>query len=398
MATKTVVCPECDSPLAPGRFSCSVCGALVASVATVSRSFAPGAEPMAHAVVAEAVPLPEEPAASIPDAVAPVATAPAPVRKPRLPSAPSRRPKAPPAADMTNGANGTNGSAPTGPPLMPVAPPAPMSWVLAEPTHAEPAHAEPARVEPADDAPPQVSTQRSAAPAGSAAPAVQATAAVPTWPDRPVWPPVRTIDAVAAPVEPAASRVPAGAYLPPSAVLPPAEALPLPGTARPNQPANGKNPADGTSTSTSWRLRLGEDAGPLGLPTDLPTRVVMLGAGLALLGFLMPWADIVIGSGVMDGYVARWGLAGPGHPIVLILVAGLFGLALIADRLARWARLGLPSVGLAGLLIGLAWPYLAGPFDASVGVYVVAVGAIVMIAGGLLDRIGSRHAEPAASV
>ena len=44
MATKTVVCPECDSPLAPGRFSCSVCGALVASVATVSRSFAPAAD------------------------------------------------------------------------------------------------------------------------------------------------------------------------------------------------------------------------------------------------------------------------------------------------------------------------------------------------------------------
>jgi hypothetical protein len=289
---------------------------------------------------------------------------------------------------MTNGANGTNGSAPSEPPLMPVAPQAPMSWVLAEPAHVEPAHVEP----------PQVSPQRSAAPAAPAAPTAQAAAAVPTWPDRPVWPPVRTIDAVAAPVEPATSRVPAGAYLPPSAVLPPAETLPLPGTARPNQSANGKNPADGTTTSTSWRLRFGEDAGPLGLPTDLPTRVVMLGAGLALLGFLMPWADIVIGSGTMDGYVARWGLAGPGHPIVLILVAGLFGLALIADRLPRWARLGLPSVGLAGLLIGLAWPYLAGPFDASVGVYVVAVGALVMIAGGLLDRIASRHAEPAASV
>jgi hypothetical protein len=180
-------------------------------------------------------------------------------------------------------------------------------------------------------------------------------------------------------------------------VLPPAEALPLPGTARTDDPANGKS--DGwASVSASWRRRLGEDAGPLSLPADLPTRVVMLGAGLALLGFLMPWADIVIGSGVMDGYVAKWGLAGPGHPLILLIVAGLFGLALIADRLPPWARLGLPSIGLAGLLIGLAWPYLLGPFDASVGVYVVAVGAILMIAGGLLERITSRHAEPAASV
>ena len=37
MATRTVVCPNCDTPLAPGRFSCSSCGALVASVASASR-------------------------------------------------------------------------------------------------------------------------------------------------------------------------------------------------------------------------------------------------------------------------------------------------------------------------------------------------------------------------
>ncbi len=380
MATKIVVCPECDSPLAPGRFSCSECGALVASVATVSRSFAPVAEPVAQPVAAEVA----ASAAPVPSAAAPVATAPAPVRKPRLPSTPSRRPKVTPAAGMTNG---SNDSAPGGLPPMPVAPQEPMSWVLAEP-----AGPEPARAQVAGDAPPRFSPEQ------SPVPSVPGVPAVPTWPDRPIWPPVRTIDAVAAPVEPAAHRVPAGAYLPPSAVLPPAEALPLPGTAHTDGSAKGKSADGGPSLSTSWRLRFGEDAGPLGLPADLPTRVVMLGAGLALLGFLMPWADIVIGSGVMDGYVAKWGLAGPGHPIILVLVAGLFGLALIVERLPRWMRLGLPSIGLACLLIGLAWPYLAGPFDASVGVYVVAVGALVMIAGGLLDRISTRHAEPAASV
>ncbi len=145
-------------------------------------------------------------------------------------------------------------------------------------------------------------------------------------------------------------------------------------------------------------MRLGEGAGPLGLPIDVATRIVLLGAGISLLGFLLPWADIVIGSGVMDGYVAQWGLAGPGHPIVLLLVAALFGMTLMIERLPRWARLGLPSIGLACLLIGLAWPYLAGPFDAAIGVYVVAVGALVMIAGGLLDRIAARHVEPATSV
>ena len=32
MATKTVVCPECGSEAAPGRFACPECGALLASV------------------------------------------------------------------------------------------------------------------------------------------------------------------------------------------------------------------------------------------------------------------------------------------------------------------------------------------------------------------------------
>src|SRR5512144_569159 len=39
MATKVVVCPACETPLVPGRFSCSSCGALVAAVASYSRSF-----------------------------------------------------------------------------------------------------------------------------------------------------------------------------------------------------------------------------------------------------------------------------------------------------------------------------------------------------------------------
>jgi hypothetical protein len=152
------------------------------------------------------------------------------------------------------------------------------------------------------------------------------------------------------------------------------------------------------SISSSIRLRLGEGTGPLGMPVDTPTRIVVLGAGLAALGFLLPWAGIVIGSGRIGGYLEQWGLAGPGHVVVLALVVGLALLALIAERLPRWVRLGLPSIALACLLTGLVWPYLVGPFDAMIGVYVVAVGAIVMIAGGLLDRVATRHVEVAASV
>src|SRR5215207_1372679 len=38
MATKTVVCPECGSPAARGRYSCSECGALLASVGMQPRT------------------------------------------------------------------------------------------------------------------------------------------------------------------------------------------------------------------------------------------------------------------------------------------------------------------------------------------------------------------------
>jgi hypothetical protein len=222
---------------------------------------------------------------------------------------------------------------------------------------------------------------------------------VPSWPERPVWPPQRTIDAVAQPVEPESNRVPAGAYLPPSAVLPPGEALPLPGTVRPVEgPEATTHPPRMRSLSTDFHLQLGEGTGPLGMPADTPTRIVVLGAGLAGLGFLLPWADIVIGSGRIGGYLEQWGLAGPGHLVVLALVVGLAGLALVAERLPRWVRLGMPSIAIASLLTGLVWPYLVGPFNASIGVYVVAVGAIIMIAGGLLDRVATRHAEPNASV
>ncbi len=131
---------------------------------------------------------------------------------------------------------------------------------------------------------------------------------------------------------------------------------------------------------------------------EAPTRIVVLGAGISGFGFLLPWANYIIGHGKIGGYLDQWGLAGPGHLIILALLAGIALLALFAAQMPRWVRVGLPSIGLACLLTGLIWPYLVGPYDALIGVYVVAVGAVVMIGGGLLDRIATRHAESAASV
>jgi len=45
--------------------------------------------------------------------------------------------------------------------------------------------------------------------------------------------------------------------------------------------------------------------------------VSVAGAALAAVGFLLPWASVMIGATGSD-YFDRWGLAGPGHVIVVI--------------------------------------------------------------------------------
>ena len=39
MATKTAVCPECGAAAGPGRYACAECGALLAAVGTMPRSW-----------------------------------------------------------------------------------------------------------------------------------------------------------------------------------------------------------------------------------------------------------------------------------------------------------------------------------------------------------------------
>lgn len=177
--------------------------------------------------------------------------------------------------------------------------------------------------------------------------------------------------------------VPAGAYLPPSAVLPPAEALPLPGTA-----------AAATAARTiTWQLpTLSGGIGGIAVPLEASTRTIAAGGFVALAGFLLPWADVVIGSRSIGSFVDQWGLAAPGSPIALLLVAAVTSAAVVRPNLPTWVGLSTASVAVACLLVGLVWPYLFGPFGASVGVYAVSVGALVLIAGGLLDRVASRHA------
>lgn len=346
MATKTVVCPECDTPLAPGRLSCSACGALVASVASAVRMFSPAEL---------AVPPVLEPAAN-----------------PKRRKAIEVRPL-PEADDLPLGTMVDN-----------VPPEAEVEADVPEPVD-----------EPAID--PVVQMVMSPEPA-TRIPNVLA-AVEPSWPEAPAWPPQRPPSEPVTQDGAAAGRALAGAYLPPSAVLPPGEALPLSNGWKAATPAIAAAPvATAGAEPNGWsRFGLGEADG-LGLPADAPIKIIVGGAGIAAFGFILPWAEIVIGSKAMGSYLDQWGLAGPSHPLVLLGLLVLGGVALAIDRLPRWVSPGLPAIGLGAFLLGLAWPYLTGPFRASIGVYVVVVGALILIVGGLAHRAGRRHEDATASV
>ena len=391
MATRTVVCPDCDAPLAPGRLSCSSCGALVASVASKSRPLLP-TEFTAAAPVLEGMPAdvgtPElgmESSNGVrhPDAIVAVDPDEAPLEID--PDAP-RRSAGEPEASVEHDATKDAATADTGAavPSWPTEPPAPR-WMARDAGPMWSSQPEPEPEPAADGAALGVAPPTPAPPVPAATP----PGAAPTWPAQPGWPPAPGASAML-PSGPELVRNPAGAYLPPSAVLPPAEALPLPGT----KPATGNGIGAGDARPSTAGLASIQ----LGISPRAPSLAIAGGAGVAILGFLLPWADYVLGAASMGGYFDRWGLAGPGHPFVLVLVVGLAGLALVAERLPRWAQPRIPGVAIACLLLGLAWPYLFGPYNASLGLFFVTIGAVVIIVGGLLDLAMSRHSDTPASV
>ena len=332
MATKVIVCPECESPLVPGRFSCQSCGVVVAAVASETRSFAraePTVPPVLEPFAPESTLHPEDPAAF---AYGDEVDAPADVNEDE--------------------------------PLVSALDPADNDVAI-----------EPAAF--TADAP--AVTTEPAWPAASAQPAAAIVPVAPAWPAQTAWPP--------APVGPLAPepalRTPAGAYLPPSAVLPPGDALPAKDGA-----GNGSAPP----RSVMERFALGEEDGPWGLPAELPGRTIALGAALAGLGFLLPWAEVVIGSGGVGGFLDQWGLAGPGHWVLLLALIAIGGLAVAGERTSVKVGTSTASIVLGAVLLGLAFPYVMGPFRETVGVYVTLAGAFIMIAGGLIARIEPRHA------
>jgi len=119
----------------------------------------------------------------------------------------------------------------------------------------------------------------------------------------------------------------------------------------------------------------------------------IVGAAMAVLGFLLPWSRVVIGASGVGGYFNTWGLASPSHVFVLIGLLVVLGFEIMRVRIPAWLRTGIPGLILGGLLVGLVWPYVIGPVGADVGAMVVGLGGVALVIGGVVASWATRHDE-----
>ncbi len=197
-----------------------------------------------------------------------------------------------------------------------------------------------------------------------------------------------------------------GAYLPPSAVLrsaPAAGPAPAPlstASPRPAMPAplqregtslpGGAEPAE-TIPGQPTRGPVLEL--PFALAPGVGPRLVAVGAALNIVAFVMPWISdrgVVVGGAPGSGYFATWGLAAVGNILPFLLAWASLVVAIFPTRLPRYATLGLLPVFLGGFLAGVAWTNLVAVPGIGIGLWALAAGALLLLAGGLLDLRAGR--------
>jgi hypothetical protein len=216
-----------------------------------------------------------------------------------------------------------------------------------------------------------------------------------TGPTTPAYMPRPNYSRAAVPVAPPVPDVAAAPIEAPGAYVPPLPVAAIP--AGPPAPArawagygdasvgvlatNGPN-ATGTKDRAIDPSRIAEFVGS----------VSIAGAALAAVGFLLPWASVMIGASGAE-YFDRWGLAGPGHVIVVIGILALLALSVVRNPIPTWIRTGIGGLAVGSLLLGLTWPYLLGPLEAAPGVLIDAIGALALIGSGVLALATDRHAE-----
>lgn len=116
-----------------------------------------------------------------------------------------------------------------------------------------------------------------------------------------------------------------------------------------------------------------------------------IGAGLVAVAMLLPWSRSVIGSSGV-GYFDSWGLAGPGHVLLLVGSLVVLAFAVVPTSIPIWVSRGVGALVLGVFALGLTWPYAVGPLGGGVGVVVTLIGALVLIVTGLVAEWHTRHA------
>jgi hypothetical protein len=135
-------------------------------------------------------------------------------------------------------------------------------------------------------------------------------------------------------------------------------------------------------------------------PESISGWLIAAGSGIAALAFLLPWSNPAIEARSFGGYTDSWGLASPSHFLVLVAALLVLALAVLPNPVPRWLRTEVASLVLGGLLLGFAWPYLLGgwPGGAGIGILVEAIGGALLLGGGILSLLPTRHAEDPAGV
>jgi hypothetical protein len=135
---------------------------------------------------------------------------------------------------------------------------------------------------------------------------------------------------------------------------------------------------------------------PFAIAPGIGPRLVAGGAALAVLAFVLPWipdGGVVIGGAFGSGYFATWGLAAVGNVLPFLLAWVSLVLAVLPNRVPRFASLGVLPLLLGGVYAGLGWTYLIAPLGIGIGIWALAVGALLLAAGGTLVLRGEEPAR-----
>ncbi len=198
-----------------------------------------------------------------------------------------------------------------------------------------------------------------------------------------------------------------GSYLPPSAIHrpagvpadgghdaptwapPAAPAAPAAPTAAEPTATPAAVPAAGRPT-TPGRASILSDL-PFDAPDEIEGWLVAMGGGAAILGFFLPWRSSFRDG--LEGYFDSWGLGIGAHLPIFLLLVLVTVLSILPNRVASWVRNGVGGMVTGGIVFGLVWLYLEGG-GSQLGAILAAVGALLLIVGGVIAVAPGRKSRP----